>query len=342
MNKRILILPFVILIAASACGGTAATEGPIVSTATSETEPEELEEEATVSHPTAEPLPTSAPEAGGQADIPRKILLVTSSLTEEVLGYSMDGEYLGVFATTSDIQWPVGIALGPDGKFYLSSYGHNAILQFDTKDYEPSKGMKFLGKFTLDGNLQAPESIVFRDGYLYVASAGTHKVLQYDAETGKFIHDFAQSDLLKGVSIQFPWSLTFGPDGHLYVDSNTNEIYKFDGKTGESMGVFASDRALIRPAGMTFGPDGHLYVGSQDTNTILKFDGKTGEFLAVFVQGGVLQGPWAVAFGPDEHLYVASSANNKVLKYDGETGEFLKTFIDGGRLQAPNGLLFIP
>lgn len=52
-----------IMVAGLACGGTAATEAPIISTATSETEPGELVQEATVSHPTAEPLPTSAPEA---------------------------------------------------------------------------------------------------------------------------------------------------------------------------------------------------------------------------------------------------------------------------------------
>ena len=275
-------------------------------------------------------VPDRAPGSGER--IPSEILLITSSGTGKVLGYDLDGNYLGEFATPPPgDEWLVGITFGADGDLYLSSYGQNAILRFDADDYLASQGMRFVGSFAQGGGLTAPEAITFKDGYLYVASSGTDAILKYDGITGEFIKTFA--------STFSPWSLAFGPDGNLYVDSADNNIYRFDGETGKALGVFASHEMLSRPAGIVFDEEGDLYVGSQDNNLVLRFNGITGEFLGT-TQGGPLDMPWQLAFGPDGNLYVASAGNNKILVYDGNTLSFIRTFADGGPLSHPNGLAF--
>jgi hypothetical protein len=118
--------------------------------------------------------------------------------------------------------------------------------------------------------------------------------------------------------------LTFGPDGNLYVSSQTtNEILRFDGTTGDPLPadgqsgatfVVADSNGLARPAGLVFGPGladptvRDLYVVSINTNTIEQFDGTTGNAVGSFIppQSGGLSKPRGLVFGatdPSSLLY---------------------------------------
>ncbi len=56
----------------------------------------------------------------------------------------------------------------------------------------------------------------------------------------------------------------FGPDGHLYVNSeHTNNVLRYDGATGAFIDVFASGGGIDESEGIGFGPDGNLYVVSE-------------------------------------------------------------------------------
>ncbi|MFO0842678.1 MAG: NHL repeat-containing protein [Gemmataceae bacterium] len=121
-----------------------------------------------------------------------------------------------------------------------------------------------------------------------------------------------------------PKDLTLGPDGNLYVTSNSNSILRYSGTTGQLIGTFvaANSGGLNAPFGLAFGPDGNLYVGSEGTNAIYRYSGTTGAFLNTFVSAGSggLNVPKGIVFGSDGNLYVSSRDSNSILRYQGPSG----------------------
>jgi WD40 repeat protein len=200
-------------------------------------------------------------------------------------------------------------------------------------------------------------SISPADAALLVTSALNNTVKAYD-EQGNFIRDFVTS----GNGLNNPDGLGIGPDGNLYV-SNTlgGGINRYDGKTGQYLGVFVPDMSgnnsamLGAPTDLTFGPDGNLYVssfpntpnlGRGGSDSILSFDGQTGAFLQAFLPPPGTPndafGPLGLTFGPDGNLYVASLLDNSVLRYNTSTGALIDKFVapGSGGLSKPTGLAF--
>ena len=134
-----------------------------------------------------------------------------------------------------------------------------------------------------------------------------------------------------------PDSMLIGPDHRLYVTSGaelaSSAVLRFDARTGEFLGVFASGHGLHRPYGLAFSDDGLLYVASFLSDEIFRFDARTGEFVDVFAHGdgqpGGLNGPNSLVFGPDGGLYVSTEGSvagefpglpSEVLRFDTATG----------------------
>jgi DNA-binding beta-propeller fold protein YncE len=158
-----------------------------------------------------------------------------------------------------------------------NSRGHNILI------FDEISG-SFLGDFTTPGigGLRAPDDLTFGpDGNLYVSVGGDSDLNLLDplypkdsavlrfSPTGEFLGVAAS-----GNGLARPYGNAFGPDGTLYVSSfRTNQILKFDGQTGNFLGVFASDNnnglgalnGLNGPNDLLFGPDGSLYVATQGT-----------------------------------------------------------------------------
>ncbi|MEL6248924.1 MAG: PEP-CTERM sorting domain-containing protein [Cyanobacteria bacterium J06648_16] len=172
---------------------------------------------------------------------------------------------------------------------------------------------------------------------LLVGNTEGNNIVELDEKTGSVLGEFiAPFD-----GFESPDTLTYGPDGNLYISSGitpeTSAIYRFDGQTGKLIDKFASGGGLLRPYGLAFGPDGLLYVSSFRSDEILRYDGTTGAFVDVFAAGTAtkdgLNGPNGLLFGPDNHLYVTTQGSvaddageieflfeSQVLKYDIATG----------------------
>jgi streptogramin lyase len=171
---------------------------------------------------------------------------------------------------------------------------------------------------------------------LFVSSVNFNSVVQYDENTGDFLSVFASGDL------SGPRGVLFGPDGNLYVASQTNRVVRYD-TSGNFIDEFVvSGGELQSPRCIIFGPDGNLYVGSRGTNSVVRYSGTDGSLIDIFVPpgSGGLSGPRGLVFGPDGNLYVSSFNTGQVLRYDAATGNFIDIFADSG--QETNGLVFGP
>jgi hypothetical protein len=109
-------------------------------------------------------------------------------------------------------------------------------------------------------------------------------------------------------------------------------VRRFNGTTGELIGVFAS---AVDARGLAFGPDGDLFVANFFGDNVLRFERGTGNFKTIFATGHGLDGPVGVLFGTDGNLYVSSFNNGQILRYNGSSGEFMDVFASGSGLGNP-------
>lgn|SRR5215469_8637132 len=188
------------------------------------------------------------------------------------------------------------------------------------------------------------------DTILLVSSDRSNSVLSFDPKTGASLGPFVSAG---SGGLTRPGGEAAGPDGNLYVASNsTNQILRYSG-SGEFLGVFASGGGLDKPSGITFGPDGNLYVNNHGTqgpnpvSSVLRYNGQTGAFMGAFVQpgaGGLSGASVGIDFGPDGNLYVESNSTNSILRFSGRTGQFIDAFVPAGSggLSQPSGFVFGP
>jgi glucose/arabinose dehydrogenase len=141
----------------------------------------------------------------------------------------------------------------------------------------------------------------------------------------------------------------------LYIADFDGDVLRFDGVSGEFLGLFAQGPAS-GANGLAFGPDGNLYVSFEIPSLVQRHERATGNFIDQFVPpgSGGLSAANDLLFGPDGHLYVASDSTNEVMRYNGATGAPLGTgtcvagnpaaFVcaGSGGLDQPRGLAFGP
>jgi DNA-binding beta-propeller fold protein YncE len=173
----------------------------------------------------------------------------------------MTGALIDAFTSGHDLAETRGLAFGPDGKLYVSSY---------------------------DSCVAGPSG----------CSGSSGEIARFDAYSGAFVDVFVPAG---AGGLQWPWKIAFGPYGDLFVVNWTaagNNILRFALPAGSGTGrpfllrghppsaVFIS-RPGWAPLYIAAGPDGDLYVSdsdSADSGAILRFDGRTGDFVDTFVQ----------------------------------------------------------
>jgi streptogramin lyase len=229
----------------------------------------------------------------------------------------------------------------------------DSILRFDGDTGAP------LGTFVSSGSggLVNPHNPTFGpDGNLYVFSteAGSEKILKYSGTTGAFLSTFVNTGV-GGFAGGF--NMEFGPNGDLYVATGGANVLRYNGSTGDFVGVAATGNGITRASGVDFGPDGNLYVLDSDSVTdsaydrVLRFNPTTSAFIDVFVQPGALEDAISLTFGPDGHLYVPDHVTGRTLSFNGTTGQLQKSYsATGSSIDAfpfflvfgPDGNLYAP
>lgn len=255
--------------------------------------------------------------------------------TEELFIFDgVTGDSVGTFESTAvganppDLAQPSGVAIGPDGNFYISGYESENIVRF-------APDGSYLGVFAADAKLKNPSGLTWGgDGNLYVANYSDNKILRFQAN-GDYLDTWSSGGNLSG-----PWDLAFAPDGDLYVSSwNNNRIVKIDGASGgTSTVVIGSGAGLNEPEQIVFGENGDLFIANGVNNEVARWDGST---LSTYFTDAELAFASGIVFGPDGQLYVSSYDNDKLLRFDGTSGEVFSDDGPGG-LDQPTFLAFTP
>lgn len=121
----------------------------------------------------------------------------------------------------------------------------------------------------------------------------------------------------------------------------SDQVLRFDGATGASLGVFA-DTHIDGPQGVTVGPDGNVYVASEYSANITKWS-PSGAYLGEFVPP--MAGWEDLQFGPDGNLYAIAhfgTPDGPVARFDGATGAYLGQWGSGASVSHQHGLTFGP
>lgn len=218
--------------------------------------------------------------------------------------------------------------------------------------------------------LLIPSGIKFGpDDNLYLTSAFTSRILQYDGDTGEFLSVFGTKfngvpvanllDPAAGLPPDFT-VFVFGPDGGIYAGSIRTDINPVTGRPElneegvEDLTIFNPENgygAVIRFPGPTWeiDPETGFYIDPITSNLVepglpagIATDGTDLTEFGVYGEtGGILDEevqplnePSAVAFGPDLNLYVSSAQTSEILVYAGpfadNPGTFLGVFADVG------------
>lgn len=239
-------------------------------------------------------------------------VLVGSWTSRDVRRYGDDGTFKGIFvaAGSGGLQTPDGLAYGPDGDLYVSSAQQKAVLRFDGKTgalvkpfattnigragycawgpdgklYVCDSGTHsvvrfdsqggFVDTFVSGGGLNAPTSLLWHGGSLYVSSYGSGEVLKCDAATGA-----KSSAIPVGTN---PMYLRTSPEGHLQVvEYGLNRVAKYDFSTGALVSSFTGG-GMLGPVGQLAMPDGSVLVTSWNNGRVLRFSGDGSSFIGTF------------------------------------------------------------
>lgn len=155
---------------------------------------------------------------------PDGMLYVSSFDSDAVLRYDgATGAFDSVFVAegSGGLNGPdAGMVFGPGGDLFVPGYYSNTVSRFAGATGDP------LPNFTPTDLLQEPRTLVFHEGYLYVANEGSDEVLRYDGATGEFVDVFVAAG---AGGLSAPAGMVFGPDGVLHVASvNTNTVLRYD------------------------------------------------------------------------------------------------------------------
>ena len=209
----------------------------------------------------------------------------------------------------------------------------------------------------------------FPGASLLVGSYNGGLIKEFNAASGAPQSTFA-NNIRNPESIAFSSDLNGDGYPELFVSERSlNRVLFYDGKTKQSLGVFAQGSGLVNPTGLAFlpngdllvanghgegkRPDGSSYVYAAFPTSVKRFDARTRAYLGDFVvsnAGGVTNGFEGMSWGNDANgdgvgdLYVAALFDDKIPVYSGVDGTFIRDFVipkDGG-LSFPTDVQFGP
>lgn len=169
---------------------------------------------------------------------------------------------------------PTNVAFGKNGEVYVADgYNHARVARFSASgEFQMEWGEKGVGA----GQFDTPHGITTDDeGLVYVADRENARVQVFEAD-GTFLAQW------KSDALGRPWSITYGPDRHLYVVDGGDQDPERprghllrvarDGTIVDRWSTFGDGPGQIDWGhGVAVGPDGSVYVADLEGRGVQKF-----------------------------------------------------------------------
>lgn len=248
-------------------------------------------------------------------------VLVADPRANAVVRFDLDGTYLG---TWSEPAGPVGIAVHPDGRIFVSRRDDARVAVYDAsfafQHFLPEGAASFV-----EPNAMAIDPVSER---LYIVDSGADRFYAFDST----------ETLVLMVGLRGSRASEFKHPGAIAIDTANNRIlvadrenYRIQVFTPTGLFQFAfgyrikylpgglSEGWMPRTAGLAVDADGNIYVTDALMGTLRVFDSLGAELAKVLDYGtapGELQSPGAVAFDALGRVFVANSNRGSVEVYD--------------------------
>jgi len=227
-------------------------------------------------------------------------LLVTDSVLGALFRFDMSERRMDVFGTRGAIRLntPLGLCVGSDGTVFVTDVGIKKVVAFDPL----GEVIKIFGR---EGELDNPtDAALSPDGSrLYVADSKSHRIVIFDAATAEMLSSFGKRGE-RDDEFNFPTSLTFGPEGNLFMVDQLNSrilVFTEEGQYLDQFGALGVGfSSFVRPKDIAVDPFGLIYVSDAAFNNIQIFD--IDFTLLTFVgSGGTGPGQFNLAAGVAVH-----------------------------------------
>ncbi|HEY7305311.1 MAG TPA: PEP-CTERM sorting domain-containing protein [Bryobacteraceae bacterium] len=213
-------------------------------------------------------------DARGVAVSPAGDLYVSDFANDDILKFAAGGLFLGVFASGSSVDTPLGLAFGTAGDLFLASAGATSNIARIDK----TSGLVVSPSFT-SGNmtpLGGPQYLTFGPDLAVTDIAG--HLFHFDAITGTSISTGFFDN---------PVGVAFNAAGDLFLAQRISDnVLKIPAGGGPASIVIPNGAFAGSPADVAFGPNGLLYLAA--TSAIYRFDvsGANGVLVDSFGNGG--------------------------------------------------------
>ena len=258
----------------------------------------------------------------------------------------------GGVPTSMSVAAVQGLAVAPDGTFFVSSLASGQVFHYDNAG--GLLGVLGAGD-TTPAPLQAPAALSFGpNGNLYVADLQSASIFQFDTSSPS--QQYLPSEtLFLGYA---PGGFDFEDDGELVVgDLFFQGLNHYD--TSGNMTVWIEQGSGIHPAAVLIRPDGNVLIGDItlgmdpfDHHQVLLYD-VSGDSYSQFINltfpvgtgdsAGYPPQPTSLVYAPDGDLLVGLSpdqnGNGAIQRYNADTGAYIETLVSS--IGTPTGIAFL-
>jgi len=227
-------------------------------------------------------------------------------------------QYLYSITGTGDneLERPVGVGVGPDGRVYAVDFGHDRVSVF-------TNAGRFLFAFRDIGGkqLRNPVHLWIKGNEVWVTDRRLREIFVFDLE-GKYKRTFEPA----GESLNWtPLALGFSNDNRLVVtdvgETKKHRIHFFSaegsrtatvGKTFQATSLEDQPGGFFFPNGVAFSKDGRVFISDGDNRRLQVFS-PTAEFKGFIDTSGIPRGIWIDA---KDRMYVVDAVAHTVDVYD--------------------------